>query len=53
MKEILNLDVTLNVVISEDGRRLWVCDEEGTIIRAKVKKVMLDDRRTIRDNEEA
>lgn len=36
-----------NVMISEDGRRVWVCTEEGTILRVKLGNVT--DRITLED----
>lgn len=36
----------VNVMISEDGRRLWVCTEGGTVLRIKSEvPVTLDDMR--------
>jgi len=35
----------VNVMISEHGHRLWVCTENGTVLRIKAKNVTLDDQR--------
>lgn len=44
--DIVDPDETVNVMISEDGQRVWVCTlKEGTVLRAKVALVTLDDRR--------
>lgn len=45
MVEIIEPDGIVNVVVSEDGRRLWVCTENGTVLRAKVARITVDDRR--------
>lgn len=44
MVDILNAE-EVNVVIGELGHHLWVCTENGTILRAKAKNITLDDRR--------
>ena len=36
--EIIGVEM-INVMISEDGRRVWVCTEEGTVLRAKLGSV--------------
>lgn len=38
-----------NVMIGEEGHRVWVCTEGGTILRVKASKVTLDDRRINKD----
>lgn len=49
--ELINVDM-INVMISEDGRRVWVCTEEGTVLRAKLgnvkEQITLDDKRLIK-----
>jgi hypothetical protein len=40
-----------NIMISEDGRRLWVCTENGTVLRVKAGKVTLDDKRLAKDDD--
>jgi hypothetical protein len=44
--EVIGVDA-INVMISEDGRRVWVCTERGTILRAKLGRV--DSKITLED----
>lgn len=43
----------VNVMLSEDGRRVWVCTEDGTILRVKLgsttDRVTLEDRRIVKE----
>lgn len=43
-------------MISEDGRRVWVCTENGTVLRAKLGKstdrISLEDRRIVKNDPE-
>lgn len=54
--EIIGAEM-VNVMISEDGRRVWVCTENGTVLRAKLGKntdrITLDDRRIVKDELDA
>jgi hypothetical protein len=38
-----------NVLIDEFGRRIWVCTEEGTVLRIRAKSVTLEDRRLVKE----
>lgn len=50
--EIIGAEM-VNVMISEDGRRVWVCTESGTVLRVKLgdptARISLDDRRIVKD----
>lgn len=54
--EIIGAEM-VNVMISEDGRRVWVCTENGTVLRAKLgsstDQITLEDRRIVKEETDA
>jgi hypothetical protein len=48
MVDLIGVKVA-NVLIDEFGRRIWVCTEEGTVLRIRAKSVTLEDRRLVKE----